>query len=199
VPICENHPLQGQSPYSATKIGADQIAMAFYNAFGTPVATVRPFNTYGPRQSARAVIPTIITQIASGKREIQLGSLEPTRDFTFVDDTVRGFIAAAEAERTVGEVINLGTGHEVSIGDTAKLIADIMGVNLDIRSDSQRLRPEKSEVERLCADNTKARELMNWEPEYAGPEGLKRGLQKTANWFTNGDNLRLYKSDRYNV
>jgi NAD dependent epimerase/dehydratase len=199
VPITEEHPLQGQSPYSASKIGADQIAMSFYQSFDTPVAIIRPFNTYGPRQSARAVIPTVITQIASGKREIKLGSLHPTRDFNYVADTVRGFIAVAESERSVGEVINIGSNFEISIGDTVSLIADIMDTEIQIKTDDQRLRPEKSEVERLWADNTKARTLLGWEPLYAGREGFKRGLEKTVAWFTDQSNLKHYKVDAYNI
>jgi NAD dependent epimerase/dehydratase len=156
VPITEEHPLQGQSPYSASKIGADQIAWSFFASFDTPIAIVRPFNTYGPRQSARAVIPTIITQIATGKRRIKLGALRPTRDFNYVDDTVRGFIAAAESDASIGEVINVGSGFEISIGDLAHLIAEAMGVEIDIETDDVRLRPEKSEVERLLASNEKA-------------------------------------------
>ena len=199
VPITENHPLQGQSPYSATKIGADQIAMSFYNAFDTPVATVRPFNTYGPRQSARAFIPTVITQIASGNRKIKLGALHPTRDFNFVMDTVRGFISIAETAQTNGEVINIGSNFEVSMGDTVKMIAEIMGVNIEIETDEVRLRPEKSEVDRLWADNSKAKRLTGWEPSYGGIDGLKRGLAETIDWFANPDNLKTYKVDIYNV
>lgn len=199
VPISEEHPLRGQSPYSASKIGADQIAYSFYTSFDTPVAIVRPFNTYGPRQSARAVIPTIITQIASGRRLIKLGALYPTRDFSHVPDTVRGFIAAAESNASVGEVINLGSGFEISIGDLANLIADAMGVEIEIETDDVRLRPEKSEVERLLASNEKATELLGWKPEFGSKEGLKRGLRATADWFTDGANLRRYKTEIYNL
>lgn len=199
VPITEEHPLQGQSPYSATKIGADQIAMSFYSSFGTPVSVIRPFNTYGPRQSARAVIPTIITQIANGLRRIKLGSLHPTRDFNYVADTVAGFIAVAESERSVGEVINVGSNFEISIGDTVQLIADVMGVQVEIETDDVRLRPENSEVERLWAANAKALELAGWSPEYAGRDGLRRGLEETARWFTEPANLACYKADRYNI
>jgi len=197
VPISEEHPLQGQSPYSASKIGADQIALSFYCSFGTPVAIVRPFNTYGPRQSARAVIPAIITQLAHGSRNIRLGSLHPTRDFNYVADTVRGFIAVAEAERAVGEVINIGSNFEVSIGETARLIAETMGVELEIETDATRLRPDKSEVERLWADNAKAREFLGWEPLYGGTEGLRRGLAETVAWFLDPRNLNTYKSGIY--
>lgn len=199
VPITEEHPLQGQSPYSASKIGADQIALSFYNAFSTPVAVIRPFNTYGPRQSARAVIPTIIAQIANGKRKIKLGALTPTRDFNYVKDTVCGFIAVAESDNAVGQVTNIGSNYEISIGDTAKLIAEVMGVDLEIETDEQRLRPEKSEVERLWADNQKAKQLLNWEPMYGSRDGFKRGLKDTVEWFTNCDNLKQYKADVYNI
>lgn len=199
VPITEEHPLQGQSPYSASKIGADQIAMSFYNSFNTPVAIIRPFNTYGPRQSARAVIPTIITQIANGVRTLKLGSLHPTRDFNYVSDTVSGFIAVAESNLSVGQVINIGSNFEVSIGDTVRTIADIMQVDVDIQSDDQRVRPDKSEVERLWADNRKAFELTSWQPAYGGGGGFRRGLEETIAWFTRPNNLNLYKADRYNI
>lgn len=199
VPITEEHPLQGQSPYSASKIGADQIAMSFYNSFSTPVAVIRPFNTYGPRQSARAVIPTIITQIANGQRKIKLGSISPTRDFNYVKDTVNGFIAVAESDKSVGQVINIGSNYEISIGDTVKLIAEVMGVDIEIETDEQRLRPEKSEVERLWASNTKARQLLGWEPAYGGHDGFRRGIKETVQWFTNKENLKQYKADVYNI
>jgi NAD dependent epimerase/dehydratase len=180
VPIHEEHPLQGQSPYSATKIAADQMAIAYYNSFNLPVAIIRPFNTYGPRQSARAVIPTVITQIANGRRQIKLGAVHPTRDFNFVLDTVEGFIAMAKSEKSIGQVINIGSNYEVTIGDTVKLIAEVMGAEIEIITDQQRLRPEKSEVERLWASNDKARELLGWQPQYAGIEGLRRGLAETV-------------------
>ena len=199
VPITEDHPLQGQSPYSASKIGADQIAISFYNSFSTPVALIRPFNTYGPRQSARAVIPTIITQILKGKKEIKLGSLSPTRDFNYIHDTVRGFVSVAESDKSVGEVINIGSNFEISIGDTVALIAEIMGTDIKILSDEQRLRPEKSEVERLWADNSKARELTGWTPEYGNKEGLARGLKETIDWFSDEQNLTKYNADVYNI
>jgi NAD dependent epimerase/dehydratase len=199
VPITEAHPLQGQSPYSASKIGADQIALSFYLSFGTPVTILRPFNTYGPRQSARAVIPTIITQIANGRRQIQLGAVHPTRDFNFVSDTVAGFQAALTAEQAVGEIINIGSNFEVSIGDTAEAIADVMGVEVEIATDRERLRPDKSEVERLWADNSKARALLGWTPAYAGLSGFRRGLEETAAWFTKPAHLARYKADRYNL
>ena len=199
VPITENHPLQGQSPYSASKIGADQIALSFALSFETPVAVLRPFNTYGPRQSARAVIPTIISQIASGKKEIKLGALNPTRDFTFVEDTVRGFIKAIDCDSIIGSVTNLGSGFEISIGDTAKIIARLMGNDVNFISDDNRLRPEKSEVERLFASYSKAEELMGWKPEFGGLEGFERGLYKTIEWFTKPQNLANYKTDIYNI
>jgi NAD dependent epimerase/dehydratase len=199
VPITEEHPLQGQSPYSASKIGADQIALSFYCAFGTPVTVIRPFNTYGPRQSARAVIPTVITQIASGKRQIQLGAIHPTRDFNYVADTVSGFIAALKSEQGAGEVINLGSNYEISIGDTVQVIAEAMGADIEIITDEQRLRPEKSEVDRLWASNEKARQLLGWQPSYGGVEGFKRGIAETAAWFREPASLAAYKSDIYNL
>ena len=199
VPITELHPLEGQSPYSASKIGADQLAMSFYRSFGTPVGIVRPFNTYGPRQSTRAVIPTIITQLAHGKQQIKLGAIHPTRDFNFVSDTVNGFIAALNSPNSIGEVINLGSNYEISIGETANVIADIMGIRLEIICDNQRLRPEKSEVERLWASNEKAQKLLSWSTIYAGKEGFKRGIAETIAWFTNPDNLSAYKDDGYTI
>lgn len=199
VPINEEHPLQGQSPYSASKIGADQMALSFYRSFGTPVAIIRPFNTYGPRQSARAVIPTIITQLAAGKGKIKLGALSPTRDFNYVKDTVSGFISIMNSEQSIGEVINIGSNYEVSIGKTVEAIADVMGKSVEIVTDEVRLRPEKSEVERLWADNKKAKMLLGWEPSYGGIDGFKRGLKETVDWFTNQSNLSKYKSDVYNI
>lgn len=199
VPITEAHPLQGQSPYSATKIAADQLALSYYYAFNTPVCVVRPFNTYGPRQSARAVIPTIITQIAAGKTELKLGALHPTRDFNYVQDTVSGFIAALNSDQSIGEVINVGSNYEISIGETAALIAEVMGRTVHIYTDDVRLRPANSEVERLWADNQKAKQLLGWQPAYAGREGFKRGLQETIAWFTHPDNLKHYKADIYNI
>lgn len=199
VPITEDHPLQGQSPYSASKIGADQIAMSFFTSFGTPVTLLRPFNTYGPRQSARAVIPTIITQIANGKRQIKLGAVSPTRDFNYVTDTVAGFMAALNSAQGVGEVVNLGSSFEISIGDTAHLIAEIMGAEIEILTDQVRLRPEGSEVERLWAANGKALKLFGWKPAYGGRDGFTRGLAETVGWFRDPANLVNYKADRYNI
>ena len=199
VPIDESHPLRGQSPYSATKIGADQIALSFHRSFGTPVAVARPFNTFGPRQSARAVIPTVITQIANGERILRLGSLHPTRDFNYVKDTVDGFIAMAESDRVLGEEVNLGSNYEISIGETVRLIAEAMGAEVEITTDDQRLRPEQSEVERLWADNRKARELLGWQPAYGQRDGLRRALGETAAWFAEPANLARYKHDIYAI
>ena len=199
VPITEEHPLQGQSPYSATKIAADQLAYSFFASFGLPVVIARPFNTYGPRQSARAVIPTIITQIAGGKRKIKLGAVSPTRDFNYVQDTVAGFIAAMTSEQGLGEVVNFGSNFEISIGDTVQLIAEAMNVEIEIITDEVRLRPISSEVERLWADNQKAKELFGWTPAYGGREGFKRGLMETAEWFEKSGNLSSYKTDVYNL
>jgi NAD dependent epimerase/dehydratase len=199
VPIREDHPLSGQSPYSATKIAADQMAYSFYASFGLPVVIVRPFNTYGPRQSARAVIPTVITQIASGMRRIKLGTISPTRDFNFVKDTVAGFIAALRSEAGAGEVINFGSNFEISVGETTHLIAEVMNAQIEIETDEERRRPVNSEVERLWADNTRARELFGWTPAHGGREGFRRGLLETAQWFIQSDNLRLYKAGIYNV
>lgn len=199
VPITEEHPLQGQSPYSASKIGADQIAISFFHSFNTPVSVIRPFNTYGPRQSARAVIPTIITQIASGARQIKLGAMHPTRDFNYVQDTVRGFVAVAQCDAAIGQVVNIGSNYEISIGDTARLIAELMDREVDFTSDEQRMRPAGSEVERLWADNARALSLCGWAPEYAAVEGLRRGLAETIAWFSDRNNLRRYKAGLYNI
>lgn len=197
VPITEAHPLQGQSPYSASKIGADQIALSFQAAFGTPVTVIRPFNTYGPRQSARAVIPTVISQIAAGASEIRLGALHPTRDFTYVADTARAFEALAECDAAVGQTVNAGSGFEISIGDTAMTIIELMGRDVAIVTDDQRLRPEASEVERLWADSERMHALTGWTPAYGGGEGFRRGLAETIGWFTDPANLARYKPDRY--
>jgi dTDP-glucose 4,6-dehydratase len=199
VPITEEHPLQGQSPYAASKIGADQMAMAFLASFNTPVTIIRPFNTYGPRQSTRAIIPTIITQIAGGQRRVKLGALHPTRDFNYITDTVGGFIAAIESDRGTGEVINIGSNYEISIGETVQLIAESMGVLVETETEAIRLRPDKSEVERLWADNAKARNILGWEPLYAGRDGLKRGLDETVSWFTSPENLKRYKAGSYTL
>ena len=195
VPIDEAHPKQPQSPYSATKIGADAMAMSFYNAFELPVVIVRPFNTYGPRQSARAIIPTIITQIANGATEIKLGDLTPTRDFNFVKDTCRGFIQLADCDEAIGQEVNVCSNYEISMRDTLNLIADIMGKEVNFIEDTQRLRPKNSEVFRLWGDNTKIKGLTGFEPEY----DIRRGLEETIKWFTCEDNLKKYKSNIYNV
>lgn len=193
VPIDEKHPFQGQSPYSATKIGADRLAESFYRSFQLPAAIVRPFNTYGPRQSARAVIPTIITQLLAGKTEIKLGSLTPTRDFNFVKDTASGFIAIAESDRTIGEEINIASQKEISIGDLAREIIKQINPNAKIICEEQRLRPEKSEVNRLLGANEKIRKLTDWRQKYS----LEQGLEETIEWVR--QNMDCYKADIYNV
>jgi NAD dependent epimerase/dehydratase len=195
VPIDEKHPKQPQSPYSASKIGADAIAMSFYNAFELPVTIVRPFNTYGPRQSARAIIPTIITQIANGKREIKLGDLTPTRDFNFVKDTCRGFIQLADCEASVGQEVNIASNFEISMRDTLELIAKLMNADVKFVEDEQRLRPKDSEVFRLWGDNSKIKSLTGFEPLY----DIEKGLKETIDWFLNPENLSKYKADIYNV
>ncbi|MDU4589968.1 MULTISPECIES: NAD-dependent 4,6-dehydratase LegB [Clostridium] len=193
VPIDEKHPMQGQSPYSASKIGADKMAESFYKSFNMPIATIRPFNTYGPRQSARAVIPTIISQILSGKNEIKLGSLTPTRDFNYVKDTAEAFIKIAESEKTIGEVINASTNYEISIGDLVNKIAGLIGKNINILCDDERLRPENSEVNRLLGNNQKIKNITEWKPRY----NLNDGLFETIKWMEK--NIKYFKSDIYNV
>lgn len=195
VPIDEKHPRQPQSPYSATKIGADALALSFYNAFSLPVTIVRPFNTYGPRQSARAIIPTIITQIASGMTEIKVGDLTPTRDFNFVEDTARGFLAIARSPLTIGEEVNIATGMEVSMQETLDMIAEVMGKKVTWVRDEQRIRPSSSEVFRLCGDNSKIKTLTDWSPQV----DLREGLKRTADWFTSPGRLEKYKPTIYNV
>ncbi len=195
VPIDEKHPLQAQSPYSASKIGADAMAMSFYNSFSLPLTIARPFNTFGPRQSARAVIPTIISQIASGMKEIKLGDVTPTRDFNYVTDTCRGFIALAECEVAIGQVVNIGSNYEISIGDTLNLIKKIMKSDVNFIVDEQRIRPEKSEVQRLWCDNTLIKNLTGYVPEVS----IEQGLEKTLNWFLDKENLKNYKAGIYNV
>jgi NAD dependent epimerase/dehydratase len=195
VPIDEKHPKQPQSPYSATKIAADAIAMSFYNAFDLPVTTVRPFNTYGPRQSARAVIPTIITQIAAGRKEIRLGDLSPTRDFNYVKDVAKAFYAIADIQESIGKEINIATNNEISIGDTLQLIKELMQSDVNFISETERLRPENSEVFRLRGDNTLIKELTSWKPEY----DIKKGLMETIAWFTKEENLKKYKTNIYNL
>ena len=195
VPINEDHPKQPQSPYSASKIGADMMAMSFFNSFDLPVIIARPFNTYGPRQSARAIIPTIISQISNGKREIKLGDLTPTRDFNFVKDTCRGFLELAECDAAIGQEINIASNFEVSMRDTFELIAKLMNADVEFIEDKERFRPEKSEVFRLWGDNSKIKQLTGFEPEYS----LEDGLKETIEWFTDPNNLSRYKADRYNV
>jgi NAD dependent epimerase/dehydratase len=195
VPIDENHPKQPQSPYSASKIGADAMAMSFYNAFELPVTVVRPFNTYGPRQSARAIIPTIITQIANGSKEIKLGDLTPTRDFNYVKDTCKGFIELAECDAAIGQEVNICSNHEISMRDTFELIAKLMNSDVKFIEDTQRIRPQKSEVFRLCGDNSKIKSLTGFTPSY----NLETGLRETIEWFTDKKNLTKYKTNIYNV
>ena len=195
VPIDEKHPLQPQSPYSASKIGADAMAMSFFNAFNLPVTIARPFNTYGPRQSTRAVIPTIISQIANGTKEIKLGDVSPTRDFNYVLDTCRGFIALAESNEAIGETVNIGSNFEISVGDTLNKIKELMNSDVEFVTDEQRLRPEKSEVFRLWCDNSKINEFTGFKPEYTIDDGLK----ETIDWFIKPVNLAKYKADIYNV
>lgn len=195
VPIDEKHPLQPQSPYSASKIGADAMAMSFYNTFGLPLTIARPFNTFGPRQSARAVIPTIIGQIASGMKHIKLGDVSPTRDFNYVIDTCRGFLALANSDNTVGETVNIGSNFEISVGDTFNLIRELMNSDVEFVTDEQRRRPDRSEVHRLWCDNSKIRELTGFEPSY----NLRDGLAATIEWFTVPANLAKFKTSIYNV
>jgi len=195
VPIDEKHPLQPQSPYSASKIAADAIAMSFFNSFDLPLTIARPFNTYGPRQSARAVIPTVITQMLSGQRVLKLGSTYPTRDFNFVEDTCRGFIQLAGSEKTIGDTVNIGSNQEISIGDLVLLISDLLGVEVTIETEDQRKRPPKSEVDRLLCDNSKIYGLTGFEPSFS----LRAGLSKTIEWFRKPENLRRYKAEIYNV
>ncbi|MCX6278075.1 MAG: NAD-dependent 4,6-dehydratase LegB [Bacteroidetes bacterium] len=195
VPIDEKHPKQAQSPYSASKIGADAMAISFYNAFNLPVTVARPFNTYGPRQSARAIIPTIITQIAAGMKEINLGDLTPTRDFNFVKDTARGFLAVAGCDETIGKEINIASNTEISMADTLNLIRDLMQSDIKFITDEQRLRPENSEVFRLKGDNSMITTLTDWRPNYT----LEKGLSETCEWFKKPENLRKYKAGIYNL
>lgn len=199
VPITEEHPLVGQSPYSASKIGADQIALSYHRSFGTPVAVVRPFNTFGPRQSTRAVIPTIITQIAKGERKVRLGALKPRRDLTFVGDTVLGMIAALDSEASLGEVVNLGVGFDVSIEELARLVAQVMKVDIDLELENERLRPDSSEVYVLRSDNSKARKLLGWEPRLSGLAGLQGSIEETVRWFSVPSNLAFYPRSSYAV
>jgi dTDP-glucose 4,6-dehydratase len=198
VPITEDHPLQAQSPYAATKVAADQLALSFHRSFELPVAVLRPFNTYGPRQSARAILPTIITQILSGKRIIRLGALSPTRDFTYVKDVANAFRRLAMSDMGVGEVINIGSNFEITIGDATQLVADVMNVDVVTEQDGERIRPTKSEVGRLRADNSRAERLIGWAPQYGGLEGFRNGLVKTVEWLRHPANFARYKADQYN-
>jgi len=197
VPIPETHPLRAQSPYAASKIAADQLALSFFRSFATPVAVVRPFNTYGPRQSNRAVIPTVITQIAQGNRKIRLGDLTPTRDFSYVRDTAQGFWEAACCDDAVGEAVNIGSNFEISIGETVRMIAQIMNASVEPVTEDDRLRPAQSEVRRLCADTSKAERLFGWNPEFGGRDGFQKGLALTAEWFCKPENQKRYRTDRY--
>ena len=199
MPIDEKHPISGQSPYAATKIGADQIALSFYRSFETPVSIIRPFNTYGPRQSNRAIIPTVITQILNGKKQVNVGNLSPTRDFSYVDDTVDGFIATLQTSNIEGEIINLGAGFEISIKETIDIIIKIIGKEVKIINENKRIRAEKSEVNRLFSNNTLAKNILNWEPIYVDKKGFSKGLEKTINWFSDSKNSSKYKHDIYNI
>lgn len=199
VPITEAHPLVGQSPYSASKIGADQMAVAFHRSFATPVAIIRPFNTYGPRQSVRAVIPTIITQAMTGQGPIRLGKTSTTRDFTFVEDTVAGFLAVAASPATIGQVVNVGSNFEVAIADVVSVVAEVLGRELAVDVAEERLRPADSEVDRLWADNRRARELTGWQPRYAGIEGFKRGIRVTADWLAAGSGKNTATAGKYQI
>jgi NAD dependent epimerase/dehydratase len=195
VPIDEQHPLQAQSPYSASKIGADAVAMSFYRTFDLPLVIARPFNTYGPRQSARAVIPTIITQIAGGAKKVRIGDVTPTRDFTYVLDTCQGLIALAENKRAIGEAVNIGSNHEISIKDTVTLIKEMMESDVQFICEGQRTRPKRSEVYRLWCDNSKLKALTGFEPQYS----FEKGLKETIEWYTDSETLKHYKWDRFNV
>ena len=198
VPIDESHPKIGQSPYSATKIAADQLVISFNKSYDLPVSIVRPFNTYGPRQSNRAVIPTIITQILNGKKTIHLGNIKATRDFSYVQDTVEGIIAGMNSNLNIGKIVNLGAGFEISIEKTVKLIADILNKKINIVNDNKRYRPKESEVNRLFSDNTLAKKLLKWSPVYSGENGFRLGLEKTLDWFSDKKNMIYYKSGIYN-
>jgi dTDP-glucose 4,6-dehydratase len=199
LPIDEKHPVDGQSPYSASKIAADQMAISFYKSFGTPVSIIRPFNTYGPRQSARAIIPTIILQFLAGKKKINLGSVNTTRDFSYIDDTVNAFVNSITAKKIDGEIINLGAGSEISIKDLVGIIASEMNVKYQIIKDKKRVRPSKSEVNRLLSKNSKAIKKLRWQPKYIGRQGLAKGLKETINWLSKRENFDRYKSNIYNI
>tara|TARA_Y100000766_G_C18897010_1_gene601460 strand:+ start:1346 stop:2344 length:999 start_codon:yes stop_codon:yes gene_type:complete len=199
VPINESHPLVAQSPYAASKIGADHMVMSYFKSFGTPISILRPFNTYGPRQSNRAVIPTIISQIASGQAQIKLGLLSPTRDFNFVEDTCNAFKAVANSDQTIGKVINSASNFEISIEETANIIAEIMNAEIDIISENERIRPKDSEVNRLFGDNSLIKKLTSWSPKFSGIDGFKDGLKITVDWFSKQENLKIYKTNSYAI
>jgi NAD dependent epimerase/dehydratase len=199
VPIDEKHPLNAQSPYAATKIAADQLVLSYHRSFDIPTGIIRPFNTYGPRQSNRAIIPTVITQILSGSKNIKVGNIHPTRDFSFVEDTVNGILAAIKSENIIGQAVNLGAGFEISIDDTIKLISELTDKDILVVSDDKRKRKSLSEVDRLYSDNSLARKILDWKPEFTDINGFKMGLQKTIDWFSNEENRRKYKSDIYNI
>tara|TARA_Y100000590_G_scaffold231691_1_gene261036 strand:- start:1235 stop:2230 length:996 start_codon:yes stop_codon:yes gene_type:complete len=197
VPITEKHPLNGQSPYSASKIAADQLANSYYLSYGVPVITLRPFNTYGPRQSLRAIIPTIICQILSGKKKIKLGSLKPTRDFTYISDTVSAFVKALKSKNAIGKTINIGSGYEISIKDLVKVITNQTEEKISILNDKTRVRPSKSEVNRLCCSNKLAKKILNWQPLFKGKSGLIKGIKETIKWFSLEENIKKYKPDNF--
>ena len=198
-PMDETHPMRAQSPYAASKIAADQLALSYHRSFGLPVTVVRPFNTFGPRQSSRAVIPTILSQLLAGREEIRLGSLHPTRDFNFVLDIAAGFCAAGRSDAAVGEVVNLGTGHEVAIKEIVEVAGALLGMKASAVVDQNRVRPKASEVDRLVCDATKARDTLGWAPEFAGADGFSRAIASTIAWLRHGERLGLYASDRYGV
>lgn len=199
VPIDEVHPLKAQSPYAATKIASDQLALSFHRTFDLPAVVLRPFNTYGPRQSTRAIIPTIVSQVAAGKRDISLGSVSPTRDLTYVADTVSGFVAALETPDVEGCTFNLGTGYEISVADLALTIAEVMGVEINLVSQFERVRPTLSEVERLLADNGLAKSILGWKPDLTGHAGLVTGLRRCVEWFLEGSNAFMFDANRYSI
>ena len=199
IPINENHPLVGQSPYSASKIAADQLVYSFYSSFNLPISIIRPFNTFGPRQSARAIIPTIISQILNNKKNIKLGSINPTRDFTYIEDTVNGFTSFINCKTSIGKTINIGSNFETSILDIVEIVSDILGAKISIVTDKKRIRPKKSEVNQLLADNTAAKKILNWHPKFYGAKGLRRGLKYTIEWMSKQENIMKYKSGIYNI
>jgi len=199
IPIKEDHPLNAQSPYAATKIGADQLTLSFYNSYNLPITILRPFNTFGPRQSARAVIPTIISQLLNGSKVLKIGNLSPTRDFTYIEDTVDAFVLAMKKNNNFGEIVNIGSKFEISIKDILNIFKKDFGYNFEIIIDQNRIRPKKSEVQRLFSSDNKAKKLLGWEPKYNKLSGFKKGLVKTLNWFSNKENIKLYNSNIYNI